>query len=130
MSDVLERLGAWKTIRKLPKGLLTQVSSATLSEREGRALGLGMIALGEASLWLLDTPLEGITRKAALRRLDALLERAADRTVIASMTRLQAPERFDRVLVLHRGRVRFDGTPAEWRAWKSGRALGELPCKP
>ncbi len=115
--ETLRRLGAWKVIRSLPSGLLEKVGSLGLSRNEARALRLGSIVLDrDADLWLLDTPASGLRRKKAAKRLHAILERAGDRTVIAALQTPVALELFDRVIELRRGKIRFDGPPAQWQA--------------
>jgi ABC-type multidrug transport system fused ATPase/permease subunit len=59
-----------------------------------------------------------LSRKAAGRRLAEVLDRADGRTLVVGLTRPHLHERFDRLLVLKRGKVKFDGTPAEWEVWR------------
>lgn len=117
---VLDRIDAGKVLDRLPRGLEDKVGSLTLSKSEGRTLGLASILLRNASVWVLDAPLDGMARKAAQRRLREILDRAAGRTLVVGLPRFYEGERFDRVLVLKKGKLRFDGTPAEWEAWKAG----------
>ena len=121
----LEQAGAWKVVQSLPRGLRQVVSSRSLSSGESRALSVGRLALGGGSLWLLDALDEGVGTREGTQRLDAVLARAGDRTVVASFVRLRAPDRFGRVIVLKRGSVVFDGTPESWRLWRAGAAAAE-----
>jgi ATP-binding cassette subfamily C protein CydC len=112
--SLLEGLGVWKVVRKLREGLDQPVSSSELSRRERRALALGGILLGDASIWVLDEPVEA-DRAKDRARLEHVLERAGDRTLIVALRRPVHADRFARVVVLRKGRIDFDGTPAEWR---------------
>lgn len=125
---VLKRIGAWRPIKRLPRGLDDKVGSTTVSKNEARALDLGSILLGGDSLWVLDAPLEGLARKLARRRLEEILARAAGRTLVVALPKLYDADRFDRVLVVKRGKVKFDGTPAQWAAWRAGGEREELQC--
>jgi subfamily B ATP-binding cassette protein MsbA len=112
--ETLHRIGAWRVIRRWPYGLEEKVASAQLSRGERRALKLGTTLLGDASVWLLDDPLEGQSDKDAQRRLAEILARGAGRTIVVAFSRLVGLEQFDRVWALQKGRLVFDGTPAEW----------------
>ena len=115
---LLERMGAWEVISRLPRGLSDKISALGLSKHEARALSVAAIMLGPSSVWVLDAPLEGLGRKAAEERVRELTERARGHTLVVSMSMLYAPECFDRVVVLKRGKQVFVGTPAEWAVWK------------
>ena len=115
-SDIrlLERQGAWRVVRGLPEGLDQPLSSTELSRRERRALVLGGILLGDSMTWVLDEPVEtdGAKERA---RLEGVLEQAGDRTLVVSLRRPVCVDRFERIVVLRKGKIDFEGTPAEWR---------------
>ena len=46
------------------------------------------------------------------------LDRLGTRTLVVALARPVALEKFDRVLALRDGRIRFDGTPQEWNERK------------
>jgi ABC-type transport system involved in cytochrome bd biosynthesis fused ATPase/permease subunit len=117
--DLLEKIGAWKIIRRLPDGLNDKVGSPDLSPNEARALVLGAVLLGDAPVWVLDAPLDGIGRIRAQRRLDAILARAQGRTLVVGGIHTPDWERFDRVLSLRKGQCEFDGTPAAYQQGKN-----------
>ena len=48
-----------------------------------------------------------------------ILERAGARTVVVALHRPVLVERFDRVVVLRKGTVDFDGAPQAWQAWRA-----------
>lgn len=114
----LKRIGAWKILRRMPKGLRERVGTPTLSRNEARLLRLGAILLGSASVWVLDSPFDGIGLARARRCLDEALTRLGTRTLVVGLARPLALERFDRVISLRDGRIDFDGDPREWKERK------------
>jgi len=111
---LLEAQGAWKVVRRLEHGLDHPLSSLELSRRERRALALGGILMGDAPVWVLDEPVEAdVAGERA--RLGAVLERGAKRTVVVGLRRPVCVDSFDRVVVLRKGKIDFEGTPEEWR---------------
>lgn len=115
MMSLWHLLGIGKFLRGLPKGMREKVASATISRREARSLQLGSILGDSSCMWILDDPFATEGRKKTQRRLAAVLQRAKGRTVIVSLSGRVSLELFDRVLVLHHGRIIFDGTPNEWK---------------
>jgi ABC-type multidrug transport system fused ATPase/permease subunit len=111
---LLELQGAWKIVCRLEQGLDQSVSSAELSRRERRTLALAGILLGDAPVWILDEPVEADVAKERAR-LQALLDHGANRTIVIGLRRPVCVDRFDRVVVLRKGKVDFEGTPAEWQ---------------
>ncbi len=121
----LRRIGAWRVIRNLPGGLLAKVGSVSLSRNEARALSLAAIVLGEdADVWVLDSPLEGLPRVSARRRLREILRAAGHRAVVVAGGAAIPVKKFSRVLQLRNGKIRFDGSPDEWKA-RDGRVEAE-----
>jgi len=116
--DLLKKIGAWRTIERLPRGLKEKVGSPELSRNEARILRLGAILLGGAPVWLMDGPFDGLSMRRARRCLDVLLERLGNRTLVVALARPVSLQRFDRVVALRDGRIRFDGTPQEWAGRK------------
>jgi len=117
-AEILRRIGVMDLIERLPKGLRQKVGSSSVSCNERRAIGLGAAMLAPVSLLVLDSPLEGLSHRASIERLRGIIDGTADKTLILSLPHLYEPALFDRVVVLRRGRIRFDGTPEAWRAWK------------
>lgn len=116
---VLNQIGAWPILRRLPRGLKQRIGSPDLSRNESRIVRLGAILLGNAPVWLLDAPVDGLSVRRARRCLDVILEKLGRRTLVVALARPVALERFDRVVALRDGRIRFDGTPQEWKGRKA-----------
>lgn len=111
---LIRACGARSLIKRLPRGLDSRVGSADLSFDERKSLGLARIILSNASLWLLDDPAGVLSGRNAKKLVRTVLEAADGATVILTFNRPVAIERFDRVIELRRGRIVFDGQPAEW----------------
>ena len=99
------------------KGFLTRRASA-LSGGQQRMVAIARTLLGNPSLLLLDEPSEGLAPlvvDAILQRLQRLKQ--AGTTVLISEQNLRfATELADRVLIIERGELRYEGTPAELSA--------------
>jgi branched-chain amino acid transport system ATP-binding protein len=89
--------------------------ASTLSGGQQRMVAIARTLLGNPSLLLLDEPSEGLAPlvvDAILQRLKRL--KAAGTTVLISEQNLRfATELADRVLIIERGEIRYEGTPAE-----------------
>ena len=116
--DLLKRIGAWRLIQRMPRGLKEKLGSPELSRNEARIFRLGAILLGASPVWMMDGPFDGLPIRGARRCLDAILEKLGPRMLVVALGRPVSLERFDRVIALHEGRVRFDGTPQEWNERK------------
>ena len=127
--ETLRTLGAWTVIRRLRGGLGQRLPSSHLSPRERRALSLARVVLSDAPVWILDNPVD--TDRAKERgRLEAVLERGAGRTIVVALRSPVIPERFDRVLIVKRGVIEFDGTPAQWsERRRQRRAIRAAPSR-
>ncbi len=118
--ETLRRIGAWTVIRNFPQGLEETVSSYRLTTTECRLLRLaGILLAGEASVWILDSPLDGRGRRQARRELQEIFQLVAGRTLVVALSQSIDLDRFQRVVSLRRGRIRFDGTPGEWKRFTS-----------
>jgi branched-chain amino acid transport system ATP-binding protein len=99
------------------RGFLGQ-RAATLSGGQQRMVAIARTLLGNPTLLLLDEPSEGLAPlivDAILQRLKRL--KAAGTTVLVSEQNLRfATELADRVLIIERGEIRYEGTPAELSA--------------
>jgi len=112
--EALTKCGADRLIRRLPRGLETEIASDGLAAGERRDLLLGRALLRDASVILLDDPFRGLSRKKARRRLRALLAIRGKATVIVAAHRLPSRKLFHRVIRLEKGTVVFDGRPEQY----------------
>ena len=114
-AELVAELGLKRFLRNASNGLRTKVSSAMLTRREARSLVLyNILSESDSSTWILDAPTEDLSLKKTSRRISIILSRAGNRTVIASLPFAKGLEGFDRVLVLRKGRIAFDGTVEKW----------------
>jgi ABC-type multidrug transport system fused ATPase/permease subunit len=114
--ETLRGIGVGSLLRGFSAGWEVAVGSADLSPGESYALVLARLVLSNpCSLWVLDGAVEGLSRRRAERRIDAIVERAAGRALVMSMSHATGSDRFDRIIGLRRGRVVFDGPPAAWK---------------
>jgi branched-chain amino acid transport system ATP-binding protein len=98
-------------------GFLTRRASA-LSGGQQRMVAIARTLLGNPSLLLLDEPSEGLAPLVVQAILDRLKRlKAAGTTVLISEQNLRfATELADRVLIIERGSIPYEGTPAELSA--------------
>jgi ABC-2 type transport system ATP-binding protein len=90
-----------KSIRKLSKGYRQRV-------------GMAQALLHEPDVLIMDEPTTGLDPNQIREVRGAIREMAANCTVLLSTHILQEVEAVaDRVILINRGRIRFDGTPAE-----------------
>jgi ABC-type multidrug transport system ATPase subunit len=90
-------------------------------------VGIARALLGAPPILIVDEPTTGLDIESRSRFRQILLEQAADRIVLFSThiaSDVEAAAR--RILLLHRGRLRFDGTPAELVARARGRVFRAL----
>ncbi len=115
----LDNIEALKIIKSFSKGLKTKVGSSNISRNEARILRLGGILLNDSSpVWILDNPVQGLRGKKARRSLEEILKCGAGRTLIVGLPGPILIERFDKVVALRNGKVRFEGNPGEWNESK------------
>ena len=87
-----------------------------------RRVALAQSFLGDPDLLVLDEPTAGLDPEQRLRFREIVSERSTDRTVILSTHQTEDVSALcPRVVVLHEGRVLFDGTPKELAEIARGR---------
>jgi len=92
-----------KSIRKLSKGYRQRV-------------GMAQVLLHEPDVLIMDEPTSGLDPNQIREVRATIREMAANRTILLSTHILQEVEAVaDRVILINRGRIRFDGTPQEMR---------------
>jgi branched-chain amino acid transport system ATP-binding protein len=111
--DVAEVLKLFPDVEKF-----LERRASTLSGGEQRMVAIARTLLGNPSLLLLDEPSEGLAPlvvEAILQRLKRLKETGT--TVLLSEQNLRfATELADRVSIIERGEIRYEGRPAELAA--------------
>jgi ABC-2 type transport system ATP-binding protein len=87
-------------------------------------VGIARALLGAPPILIVDEPTTGLDVESRARFRQILLEQAADRVVLFSTHIASDVEAAaSRILLLHRGRLRFDGTPEELVDRARGRAF-------
>jgi len=119
---LLRTCGANSLLKRLPNGLDTKLASTDLSPRERVAVALASLARSKASLWLLDDPVGALEKRMAQGLIKRILNAKTGDTVIVTLSRPVRLGKFDRVIVLKRGTMAFDGTAEEWRVASKERA--------
>lgn len=102
---VIDGLGFRQWVDRLPQGLDTPVSPATLSAGEAQLVALARVFLKDPGLVILDeatSRLDPATEALQLRAFERLLR---GRTAIVVAHRLSTVERMDDILILEGGRV-------------------------
>ena len=103
--DVLARLGLRAWLERLPSGLDTIISGASLSAGEAQLLALARVFIRDPGLVILDeasSRLDPATEALLEHAIDALL---AGRTAVIIAHRLHTLDRADDILILEDGRV-------------------------
>jgi ABC-2 type transport system ATP-binding protein len=101
----LEPAALKRTVRQYSKGMTQK-------------LGLAACLLSRKQLYILDEPMSGLDPKARALLKEQLrqLQRAGSTLFLTSHALADVDELCDRMAILHDGRIRFAGTPAECRA--------------
>ena len=90
-----------KSIRKLSKGYRQRV-------------GMAQVLLHEPDVLIMDEPTSGLDPNQIREVRQTIREMGANKTILLSTHILQEVEAVaDRVILINRGRIVFDGTPAE-----------------
>jgi ABC-2 type transport system ATP-binding protein len=94
-----------------------------------RRVALAQALLGQPQLLILDEPTAGLDPEQRLRFREVVSQVAAEHTVLLSTHQTDDVAAVcDRVVVLHEGRVRFDGAPSELGDLATGRVwLADRP---
>ncbi|GAB3481084.1 ABC transporter ATP-binding protein [Azotobacter salinestris] len=102
-------------IRELPQGYDTQVGErgVMLSGGQRQRLGIARAFLKDAPILILDEATSALDTHSEAEIQVALADLVRGRTVLAVAHRLSTVANFDRILVMQKGKVVEDGTPAE-----------------
>ncbi len=116
--SALSACGFSKLLRSFPEGLATELSSEELSFGQRRSVALAQAVLATESIVLLDSPELGLKATSIPKYLKAVLKVHASRTLLVALSTDEHIDVFRRVVALREGKVRFDGTVAEWNERK------------
>ncbi|HZM15991.1 MAG TPA: ABC transporter ATP-binding protein [Candidatus Krumholzibacteria bacterium] len=106
---------AERFIAKLPEGYTTEVSErgSTLSVGQRQLLALARVLAFDPAVLVLDEATSSVDTETELEIRDAVHRVLAGRTSLVVAHRLSTIQDCDRILVLHRGRLREAGSHAE-----------------
>ncbi len=111
----LDNIEALKLVNSFSKGLKTKIGSSSISRNEARILRLAGILLNDTScVWILDNPIQGLRGKKAKQSLEEILRRGKGRALVVGLAGPIVLQRFDSVVNIRNGKVRFEGTPEEY----------------
>jgi ATP-binding cassette subfamily C protein CydC len=115
-----------RLVASLPEGLDTQVGETgqSLSAGEARRIAVARALLRKSPYLILDEPTEDLDAPTGRSMMEAIHRAEKGRTVIVITHHLHGLGNVDRVLVLERGKVVEQGTPAELK--RSGRLFRQL----
>jgi ATP-binding cassette subfamily B protein len=117
--QLLIDLGAWKMISRLSRGIDGKVGSSSITAHEARALLIFNALNSNKDIIVLDEAVQGLKKSDAIERLEGIFRNSEKKTLIVSMSRPVLAGKFDRMIVLKNGKIKFDGTTYEWETEKS-----------
>ena len=134
----LEQARLTETVRALPDGLDAYPGEGgmRLSGGQRQRLVLARALVADAPVLLADEPFTALDADLEAALLDTVLSACAGKTLVLVTHHLAHVERFDRVLLLEKGRIAADGSPDELAASnpRFARLLAlehaELPSQP
>ncbi len=115
IADVAAEAQVLEDIEALPDGFHTVVGErgVQLSGGQKQRIALARALIRQPPVLVLDDPLSAVDGKTEAAILNAIERQAAERTVVLVTHRVTAAQRCDHVLVLDKGRVIEQGSPAE-----------------
>ena len=122
LADVVEAAHLKEVIGQLPDGLQTQLgeSGRMVSGGEGQRVRIGRAMMQQPTrLVLLDEPFRGLDRSARRALIHNVRAQFGQATLFFVSHDISDTEDFDRVLVVHRGKIIEDGNPRELGATRS-----------
>ncbi|MFQ5775448.1 MAG: ATP-binding cassette domain-containing protein [Kiloniellaceae bacterium] len=124
MTDCLDTLGLRKTVVEAGLGYQVGIGGKRLSASQRQKIGLARALLKRPDLLIVNEALAVMDTSSQARVLDRVLEHRRGRGVIWVLQRPDSCERFDRVLVMHDGRIVEQGSFADLN--RPGSALSHI----
>ena len=101
--------GFYKVLATLPQGLATDIREKGLNlsvgQKQRLALARGLFAARFSSLILMDEPTSSVDLATEKKILHGVIEAFPDAAVMVSLHRLHLLSSFDKVIMLHQGKV-------------------------
>lgn len=112
VQDALEKAQALEFVEKLPRGMNTLVGEGGhgLSGGQVQRLVLARAFLRDARLLILDEPTAHLDRQSEALIQQAIQQLSVGRSVLTVAHRLSTIEQADRIIVLHQGRIKQQGS--------------------
>ena len=112
LRSALEKAQLLDWVDELPLGLDSWIgeSGRTLSGGQARRLSLARMFLQDTPIWVLDEPTEGLDRTTERNMMRALFHAAQAHTLLLITHRTAHLDRFDEVVIMHRGRITARGS--------------------
>ena len=115
--DATKKAQIYDDIMALPEKFDTRLTDSLLSELSTgfkRKLSLARAYLRRAPVLILDEPSQALDREGDEALMKAIKEARGNTTVLMSTHRPSHMRLADRLIVMHAGRIAFDGTPDEF----------------
>lgn len=116
LNTALQRAGVNDDVMELPDGLDTYLSEHSIKQMSAgfrKGLAIARTLLNDAPMVLLDEPESALDMESDHCIIDLLREYRGKRTVLIVAHRPSYVREADRVIVMNRGAISFDGTPEE-----------------
>lgn len=115
IQEAARRVHANRFIERLPRGYQEEVQErgSTLSQGERQLLSFARALAFDPTILILDEATSSVDTETELLIQDALRVLLQDRTAIIVAHRLSTIQFVDRILVIHKGRIREEGTHEE-----------------
>ncbi|MFC1867150.1 ABC transporter ATP-binding protein [Thermodesulfobacteriota bacterium] len=113
--EAAEKANADRFIRKLPDGFYQEISEggATLSSGERQLLSFARVLAYNPKIFILDEATSSVDPEKERFIQDAITRMTRKRTTLVVAHRLSTVRKADRIIVMHHGRIREQGTHEE-----------------
>ncbi|MGW1258653.1 ABC transporter ATP-binding protein [Streptomyces sp. NPDC002513] len=135
LKEMTDRAGRHREVRRVLETVdLSEVRGRRIRRLSGgmrQRVGLAAALVGDPGLLLLDEPTVGLDPEQRMRFREVIAQAGEGRTVLLSTHQTEDVAMLcHRVVVLARGRIRFEGTPAELTARAAGRVWSSAERDP